>query len=361
MEPLSESEDSGGGHWKSRSKKQKSSIEEDDMSQPWVCEETEPFTSQIRYFDFPKENQMLNNVKTYDGSDDSKDHLKIFQAAAKVERWAMPTWCHMFNSTLTGSAMAPSGSKEPNGSSYHTPRWFQRRNIWPMGQILMPIKIGDTKHSASTWMNFLVVRSPSPYNGIIRRPGVRKIQAVPSTAHEMLKFLVPGGILTLRSSRIIPLECMMVSGPEAQFSSITQVAEELIKVAIHLKYLDQTISIGSTLTEEGRRALCELLRRNLDIFSWKPEDMTGVSRYLAEHRLNVREGCLPVRQKKRSQAPKRNKAIQEEVSKLVDAKIIKEVYYHSWLSNHVMVKKHDDSWRICVDFKDLNKTCPKDV
>ncbi|GJV85405.1 reverse transcriptase domain-containing protein [Tanacetum coccineum] len=25
-------------------------------------------------------------------------------AAAKVERWAMPTWCHMFNSTLTGSA-----------------------------------------------------------------------------------------------------------------------------------------------------------------------------------------------------------------------------------------------------------------
>ncbi|GJU17984.1 hypothetical protein Tco_1145950 [Tanacetum coccineum] len=47
---------------------------------------------------------MPNNVKTYDGSDDLEDHLKIFQAAAKVERWAMPTWCHMFNSTLTGSA-----------------------------------------------------------------------------------------------------------------------------------------------------------------------------------------------------------------------------------------------------------------
>ncbi|GJY35582.1 hypothetical protein Tco_0420960 [Tanacetum coccineum] len=47
---------------------------------------------------------MPNNVKTYDESDDPKDHLKIFQAAAKVERWAMLTWCHMFNSTLTGSA-----------------------------------------------------------------------------------------------------------------------------------------------------------------------------------------------------------------------------------------------------------------
>nr|GEX89219.1 reverse transcriptase domain-containing protein [Tanacetum cinerariifolium] len=38
------------------------------------------------------------------GNNDMKDHLKIFQATAKVERWAMPTWCHMFNSTLTGFA-----------------------------------------------------------------------------------------------------------------------------------------------------------------------------------------------------------------------------------------------------------------
>ncbi|GKC08636.1 hypothetical protein Tco_1000246 [Tanacetum coccineum] len=89
-------------------------------------------------------------------------------------------------------------------------------------------------------------------------------------------------------------------------------------------------------------------------------DMTGVSWHMAEHRLNVREGCPPVRQKKRGQAPERNKAIQEEVEKLVDARIMKEVHYHSWLSNPVMVKKHDGSWRMCVDFKDLNKACPQD-
>ncbi|GJX66934.1 reverse transcriptase domain-containing protein [Tanacetum coccineum] len=88
--------------------------------------------------------------------------------------------------------------------------------------------------------------------------------------------------------------------------------------------------------------------------------MTGVPRHMAEHRLNVREGCPPVRQKKRGQAPERNKAIQEEVEKLVDAGIMKEVHYHSWLSNPVMVKKHDGSWRMCVDFKDLNKACPQD-
>ncbi|GJR86123.1 reverse transcriptase domain-containing protein [Tanacetum coccineum] len=46
----------------------------------------------------------LGHVKTYNGSEDPEDHLKIFQAAAKTERWSIPTWCHMFNSTLTGNA-----------------------------------------------------------------------------------------------------------------------------------------------------------------------------------------------------------------------------------------------------------------
>ncbi|GJY88174.1 hypothetical protein Tco_0502802 [Tanacetum coccineum] len=50
----------------------------------------------------------------------------------------------------------------------------------------------------------------------------------------------------------------------------------------------------------------------------------------------------------------------KQVERLVEAGIMKEVHYHSWLSNPVMVKKHDDSWRMCVDFKYLNKACPKD-
>ncbi|GJZ55976.1 hypothetical protein Tco_0611169 [Tanacetum coccineum] len=47
---------------------------------------------------------MPSHIKTYVGSEDPEDHLKIFQAAAKTKLWAMPTWCHMFNSTLTGNA-----------------------------------------------------------------------------------------------------------------------------------------------------------------------------------------------------------------------------------------------------------------
>nr|GEZ97626.1 reverse transcriptase domain-containing protein [Tanacetum cinerariifolium] len=102
-EALSESKGSGGGNWKSRSNKKKSSREEDDLFQPRVCEERDPFTPNIRYFDFSK-TRMPSHIKTYDGSEDPEDHLKKFQAAAKTERWPMPTWCHMFNSTLTGNA-----------------------------------------------------------------------------------------------------------------------------------------------------------------------------------------------------------------------------------------------------------------
>ncbi|GKC29691.1 hypothetical protein Tco_1036985, partial [Tanacetum coccineum] len=177
---------------------------------------------------------------------------------------------------------------------------FSGEIIWPLGQIPLLVKIGNEEHSTSTWMNFMVVRT-----------------------------------VMLRSSRIIPLECTMVSGPRTQHPVINQVIEENIK-------------------------LSGLLRHNLSIFAWRPADMIVVPRHIAEHRLNIREICLPVRQKKRGQAPERNKVIFKEVEKLVNAGIMKEAHYHSWLSNLVMVKNHDDSWRMCVDFKDLNKACPKD-
>nr|GFA59814.1 reverse transcriptase domain-containing protein [Tanacetum cinerariifolium] len=144
---------------------------------------------------------------------------------------------------------------------------FSGEIIWPLGQISLLVKIGDEEHSTSAWMNFMVVRSPSTYNGIIGRTWVSKIRAIPSTAYGMLKFLVAGEIVTLQRSRIIPLECSMVLEPRVPRRVINQVAEENIQVAIHSEYPKQTIAIGSTIIEEGRKELCGLLRRHLDVFS----------------------------------------------------------------------------------------------
>ena len=50
----------------------------------------------------------------------------------------------------------------------------------------------------------------------------------------------------------------------------------------------------------------------------------------------------------------------EEVEKLLTTVFIREVYYPEWLTNIVMVKKSNRKWRMCVDFTNLNRACPKD-
>ena len=53
-------------------------------------------------------------------------------------------------------------------------------------------------------------------------------------------------------------------------------------------------------------------------------------------------------------------AVKDEVMKLKQAGAIKEVFYPEWLANTVVMKKKNGKWRVCVDFTDLNKVCPKD-
>ncbi|XP_035845839.1 uncharacterized protein LOC118492143 [Helianthus annuus] len=84
--------------------------------------------------------------------------------------------------------------------------------------------------------------------------------------------------------------------------------------------------------------------------------MVGVPRHIAEHRLNVSEDAKPVVHAKRHLGDIKHDAMKEQVLELLNAGIIREVRYQTW----VMVKKPNGSWRMCVDYKDLNKACPRD-
>ena len=88
--------------------------------------------------------------------------------------------------------------------------------------------------------------------------------------------------------------------------------------------------------------------------------MGGVDSTVITHRLNVSPSFKPVKQKRRSFAPERQKAINEDVGKLLQAKAIREVEYPEWLTNVVLVKKTNDKWRFCIDFTYINRACPKD-
>ena len=98
----------------------------------------------------------------------------------------------------------------------------------------------------------------------------------------------------------------------------------------------------------------------MEVFAWKQEDMGGVDLAVITHRLNVNPYFKPVKQKRRSFAPERQKVINEEVGKLIQVKAIREVEYFEWLANVVLVKKANGKWRLCIDFTDINRACPKD-
>jgi hypothetical protein len=70
--------------------------------------------------------------------------------------------------------------------------------------------------------------------------------------------------------------------------------------------------------------------------------------------------ATPKKQRLRCFTPDKREAIKKELAKLLAAGFIKEVYHPEWLANLVLVlKKNNNEWRMCVDYTDLNKHCPK--
>lgn len=67
-----------------------------------------------------------------------------------------------------------------------------------------------------------------------------------------------------------------------------------------------------------------------------------------------------MKQKKRHFSCEKNQTIEAEVNKLRDTGFIDLCHYPEWLENVVMARKPNATWRMCVDFTDLNKACPKD-
>ena len=87
--------------------------------------------------------------------------------------------------------------------------------------------------------------------------------------------------------------------------------------------------------------------------------MGGIDPIIITHRLNVSPSFKPVKKKRMSFAPERQKAINEEVGKLFQAGAIREVEYPEWLAKVVLFKKANGKWKLCIDFTD-NRACPKD-
>ena len=111
-----------------------------------------------------------------------------------------------------------------------------------------------------------------------------------------------------------------------------------------------------SLKEELVKFLCD----NAATFAWTIDDMHGIDPDVTCHELNVDPTFKPIKQKRRKLGHDRTTAVKEEVAKLLNAGSIVEVRYPDWLSIPVVIEKKNGKWRVCVDFTDLNKACPKD-
>jgi hypothetical protein len=124
--------------------------------------------------------------------------------------------------------------------------------------------------------------------------------------------------------------------------------------------VEQKVLLGSQLSEEQEKTLIRFLFNNKDVFAWSANDLCGVNRDVIEHSLNIDPSFTPRKQRLRKMSDDKAEDARNEVKRLLSAGVIREVKYLEWLANTVMVKKANGKWRMCIDFTDLNKACPKD-
>jgi hypothetical protein len=123
---------------------------------------------------------------------------------------------------------------------------------------------------------------------------------------------------------------------------------------------EQRVLLGSQLSDEQENTLLRFLFNNKDVFSWSANDLYGVNRDVIKHSLNVDPSFRPRKQRLRKMSEDKAEGAQNKVKRLLSVGVIREVKYPEWLANTVMMKKANGKWRMCIDFTDLNKACPKD-
>ncbi|KAJ4818482.1 Pol-polyprotein [Rhynchospora pubera] len=257
---------------------------------------------------------------------------------------------------------------------------FTGDKLKPLGTVDLDVSFGDAPRTVVSSIRFIVVDAPSAYNVILGRTSLNSIGAVVSTPHLMIKFPTPQGVGIVRGEQQVAKECYRItmapqiahierSRKHRQFvaslgelnteppkTSPTEAMEDTEPVVLRD---GQVTQLGTLLPATDRHMVRECLIANKDIFANEDDTMPGINRAIAEHRIDTYEEARPVQQRKRKLGLERRKAVQDEVDRLLKAGAIREVEYPRWLANPVLVRKSNGKWRMCIDYTDLNRACPK--
>ncbi|XP_040374696.1 uncharacterized protein LOC121052853 [Rosa chinensis] len=258
--------------------------------------------------------------------------------------------------------------------------------IQPLRSDYLSITIGESPNCSTIKTEFIVVDCVSSYNAILGRPALWRLKTFIAGHMLMMKVPTPAGTATIRGDQAAARKCYSLTVSRGKGKSeMLHVAtnpltdkyedlrddtdsderpsavEDIEEVVLSEQFPDRTVKIGTRLSPVVREGLISFLRSNTSAFAWSYEDMPGIPTEIATHNLSIVPYSTPVRQKRRAFTHDKYRAIQVEVKKLMAIKFVREVTYPRWLANVVMVpKKSPGSWRMCVDYTNLNRACPKD-
>ncbi|GJR72985.1 reverse transcriptase domain-containing protein [Tanacetum coccineum] len=187
---------------------------------------------------------------------------------------------------------------------------FLGEKSWAIGEVLLKNTIGEAPLSRSETLNFVIVRSNSPYDMLLGRIAMQKIGMVVSTIHGAVKFHTTQGIETVfstyESDKIGKGVKKIRETSPANTKGVLSCTDAEEKIIINSQYPEQTITIEKQLLEHFKERLRKLLRTNADVFAWTYADMTGIPRTITvdgkpfntEHKRNKYSHIKPIKKGK---------------------------------------------------------------
>nr|AAT77832.1 putative gag-pol precursor [Oryza sativa Japonica Group]ABF96916.1 retrotransposon protein, putative, Ty3-gypsy subclass [Oryza sativa Japonica Group] len=236
-------------------------------------------------------------------------------------------------------------------------RGFGGEAVRVLGQALLLIAFGSGENRREEQILFDVVDIPYNYNAIFGRATLNKFEAI--SHHNYLKLKMPGpaGVIVvkgLQSSAASKSDLAIINRavhcvqtePHERPKNTPKLTPhgKITKVQIDDADPTKLVSLGDDMGEEEVESMLEVLKKNINIFAWSPDE----------------PDIKPRKHKLCKMSADRQEAAKAEVQKLLRAGVIQEIDHPEWLANPVLVRKSNGKWRMCVDFTDLNKACPKD-
>ncbi|XP_020238883.1 uncharacterized protein LOC109817941 [Cajanus cajan] len=238
-------------------------------------------------------------------------------------------------------------------------------------------------------VKYVVVNANTSYNILLSRPSLNRLGAIVSTPHLAMKFPSGSGrVITVHADQKTARECYFASlrlpKPRAEIveepKRIHSVSSERAldldprmdqdervepieeKQPLQVGTSDAQLTyLGIVLSEREKAAIEQVVLDNRDLFAWHPSDMPGINPNFLCHKLSISREARSIAQRRRKTEEEKKAAIEAEVARLLEAQFIREVHYTTWLDNVVIVRKPNGKWRMCTDYTNLNKACPKDA